>query len=100
MSAEDKSPAAGEAAGSETRQRTLVGKVVSSRMTRTASIAVERRVRHPVYGKFIRRTTRLMAHDENDECREGDTVLIAECRPISRHKSWRVLSVVERAPER
>jgi small subunit ribosomal protein S17 len=89
-----------EAAGMERRQRTLTGRVVSSKMDKTASVAVERLVRHPVYGKYIRRTTKFLVHDEGNECREGDTVVIAECRPISRHKSWRLVEVVERAPER
>ncbi len=89
-----------EQAQDTTRERMLTGKVVSARMDKTASVAIERLVRHPVYGKYIRRTTKLKAHDENNECREGDTVTIAECRPISRHKSWRVVNVVERASER
>jgi small subunit ribosomal protein S17 len=79
-------------------QRTLTGKVVSSKMTKTISVAVERSVPHPVYGKYVRRTSKIMAHDENNECREGDTVVIAECRPLSRHKSWRLLEIVARAP--
>ena len=79
----------------ETRQRT--GRVVSNRMDKTAAIAVERLVKHPVYGKFIRRTSKLLAHDENNECQIGDTVEIAECRPMSRRKAWRVVTIVERA---
>ena len=77
--------------------RTLTGKVVSNKMQKTVAVEIERLVRHETYGKYLRRTTKLMAHDEKSECREGDMVTIAECRPISRHKSWRVVRVVERA---
>jgi small subunit ribosomal protein S17 len=77
--------------------KTLTGKVVSNKMQKTVSVEVERLVRHETYGKYLRRTTKLMAHDEAGECREGDTVTIAACRPLSRHKSWRVVSVVGRA---
>ncbi|MGB5211039.1 MAG: 30S ribosomal protein S17 [Gammaproteobacteria bacterium] len=84
----------------ESKQRTVTGRVVSNRMDKTASVAVERLVKHAVYGKFIRRTSKLMAHDENNECQIGDTVEIAECRPISRHKAWRVVNIVERAEVR
>ena len=80
----------------EKTARTVVGKVVSNKMDKSVSVAVERLIRHPVYGKYIRRTSRIMAHDEGNECKIGDTVSIAECRPISRHKAWRVVSVVER----
>lgn len=99
MSAEAQQAAAGSAEQT-TRERTLTGRVTSAKMDKTVSVAVERLVRHPVYGKFIRRTIKLMAHDENNECREGDTVTIAECRPLSRHKAWRLVSVVERAQQR
>jgi small subunit ribosomal protein S17 len=81
------------------RARSIVGRVVSSKMDKTISVAIERRVRHPVYQKYIRRTTKLFAHDERNECREGDTVMIEECRPLSRHKSWRLVRVLERAPQ-
>lgn len=80
-------------------KRTLVGRVVSNKMDKTVSVAIERRIKHPVYGKYVRRTTKLMAHDANNECRQGDLVEIAECRPISRNKSWAVVDVVERAVE-
>ena len=76
------------------RLRTVTGKVVSNGMDKTAAVAVERLVKHPVYGKYIRRTTKILAHDEDNKCRIGDTVEIAECRPISRRKSWRVVNVV------
>jgi small subunit ribosomal protein S17 len=76
--------------------RTLTGRVVSDKMEKSAVVLVERRVRHPLYGKYIRRSTKLHIHDENNECREGDTVTIRECRPIARTKSWQLLKVVER----
>ena len=77
--------------------RQLTGKVVSNKMQKTITVAVERFVPHPVYGKYQRRTTQYLAHDENNECREGDLVAIEECRPLSRHKSWRLAKVVQRA---
>jgi small subunit ribosomal protein S17 len=81
-------------------RRTLTGRVVSSKMKKTIAVEIERLIRHPEYGKFIRRTTKLLAHDEHSESREGDTVRIAPCRPMSRRKSWRLIAVVERAPAR
>lgn len=80
-------------------RRTVVGRVVSDKMDKTVSVAIERLVKHPVYGKYIRRTTKLMAHDENNKCKTGDRVTISECRPIAKNKSWRVVDVVERAPD-
>jgi small subunit ribosomal protein S17 len=77
--------------------RPTVGRVVSNKMQKSVTVAVERLVKHPVYGKFIRRTTQIMAHDEEGACREGDTVAIVECRPISKRKAWRVIEIVERA---
>ena len=77
--------------------RTLTGRVVSNKMDKTITVAIERLVKHPSYGKYVRRTTKLLAHDENNECREGDTVAITPCRPLSRRKSWKLLRVVERA---
>ncbi len=77
--------------------RTLTGRVVSNKMNKTIAVEIERLVKHPRYGKYIRRTTKLLAHDETNESREGDTVTIAECRPLSRNKSWRLVSVLERA---
>ena len=88
-----------EQAAEQKVQRRVVGVVVSNKMNKTVSIAIERRVQHPVVGKYIRRTTKLMAHDENNECRTGDRVAISECRPISKNKAWRVVEIVERAPE-
>ena len=78
--------------------RTLTGTVVSNKMNKTISVSVERLVKHPTYGKYVRRTTKLLAHDENNESRAGDTVAIAECRPLSRHKAWILVRVLERAP--
>jgi len=77
--------------------RTLTGRVVSNRMHKTIAVSIERVVRHPTYGKYMRRTTKLLAHDEGNEAREGDTVSIAPCRPLSRRKSWRLVAVLERA---
>jgi small subunit ribosomal protein S17 len=77
--------------------RTLTGRVVSNKMDKTITVAVERLVKHPSYSKYVRRTTKLLAHDENNECKEGDTVDIAPCRPLSRRKSWTLVRVVERA---
>ena len=77
--------------------RTLTGRVVSDKMQKTIAVEIERLIRHPTYGKYIRRTTKLLAHDENGASREGDLVIIAPCRPMSRRKSWRLLEVVEKA---
>ena len=81
-------------------QRTIVGRVVSDKMDKTVSVAIERLIKHPMYGKFIRRTTKVLAHDANNECRSGDRVSISECKPISKNKSWAVVEVVERAADR
>ncbi len=81
-------------------QRTLTGRVVSNKMQKTIAVEIERLIKHPEYGKYIRRTTKLLAHDENNESREGDTVTIAPCRPLSRRKSWRLVAVVQRAQAR
>ncbi len=75
--------------------RTLTGLVVSSKMDKTITVIVERRVIHPVYGKFMRKRTRLHAHDEANVCKEGDTVMIAQCRPLSKTKAWRLVKIVE-----
>ncbi|MDH5326089.1 MAG: 30S ribosomal protein S17 [Gammaproteobacteria bacterium] len=77
--------------------RTTTGRVVSNKMDRTITVLVERQVKHPLYGKYIKRSTKLHAHDENNECNEGDVVCITECRPISKTKSWRLVEVVEKA---
>jgi small subunit ribosomal protein S17 len=93
--AESAAPAAG--AAPVPGQRLLTGKVVSNKMDKTVAVSVERLVKHPMYGKYVRRTTKLLAHDENNECKEGDTVSIKPCRPMSRRKSWVLVRVVERA---
>src|SRR5271167_3168488 len=90
-------PAAAQGAAPVPGQRLLTGKVVSNKMDKTIAVSVERLVKHPMYGKYIRRTTKLLAHDANNECREGDTVSIKPCRPVSRRKSWMLVRVVERA---
>ena len=82
------------------QQRRIVGRVVSDKMDKTVSVAIERLIKHPVYGKYIRRTSKVLAHDAGNECRPGDRVAISECRPISKNKSWTVVDVVERASER
>ena len=78
-------------------RRTVVGRVVSDKMDKTVSVAIERLIKHPMYGKYIRRTSKVLAHDANNECKPGDRVAISECRPISRNKSWQVVKIVERA---
>jgi small subunit ribosomal protein S17 len=78
-------------------KRTLTGKVVSNKMDKSITVLIERRVKHPVYGKYLTRSTKLHAHDENNVCKEGDVVTIAETRPISKTKSWTLVSVVESA---
>jgi small subunit ribosomal protein S17 len=84
-------------AASEGTERTVTGTVVSNKMQKTITVAVERLVKHGRYGKYVRRTTKLMAHDENGECREGDLVDIAQCRRLSTRKAWRLVRVVKRA---
>ena len=79
----------------EKRQRTLVGKVVSNKMDKTIVVRVERRVKHPLYGKIINRSRKYKAHDETNQYNEGDTVEIAECRPISKDKAWTAVKLVE-----
>ncbi len=81
-------------------QRTIVGRVVSDKMDKTVSVAIERTIKHPVYGKYIRRTSKVMAHDAANECKPCDRVAISECKPISKNKSWAVVSVIERAADR
>jgi small subunit ribosomal protein S17 len=77
--------------------RTLTGRVVSTKMQKTVAVEIERLVKHGVYGKFIRRTTKLLAHDEKGESHAGDLVKIAPCRPMSRRKSWQLVEVLEKA---
>lgn len=81
----------------EKRIRTLQGKVVSDKMDKTITVAVERRVKHPVYGKYISRTTKVHAHDEDNQCKMGDIVIVRESRPLSKNKSWTLVEVVEQA---
>jgi small subunit ribosomal protein S17 len=87
--------------GSETTERTSrktrIGMVVSDKMQKTVVVSIERRVQHPVYGKMIRRTKKLKAHDEQNEAKTGDTVRIMETRPLSKDKRWRVVEIIERA---
>ena len=82
---------------SESNTRTLQGKVISAKMEKSIVVAIERKVKHPLYGKFMKRTTKLHAHDETNQCNEGDVVLISECRPISKNKSWTLASIVTKA---
>ena len=78
-------------------ERTLTGRVASSKMDKTITVVIERLVKHPIYGKYIRRSTKLHAHDEHNECREGDTVRVMETRPLSKDKRWRVVEIIEKA---
>ena len=94
--AEGAAPVAATAADARGK-RTLTGRVVSNKMQKTIAVEIERLVKHPAYGKYIRRTTKLLAHDENGSSKEGDLVVITPCRPMSRHKSWRLLEIVEKA---
>jgi small subunit ribosomal protein S17 len=80
-------------------QRTIEGRVVSNKMQKTVTVLLERQVQHPLYGKIVRRSTKVHAHDEKGECKEGDTVRIAECAPMSKTKNWRVVEVVARAAQ-
>ncbi|NMH59984.1 30S ribosomal protein S17 [Alteromonas ponticola] len=77
--------------------RTVQGRVVSNKMDKTITVVVERFVKHPIYGKFIKRSTKLHAHDENNVCNEGDTVTVRECRPLSKNKTWTLVDVVAKA---
>ena len=86
-----------ETAKGEAGVRTLTGRVVSNKMDKTVAVSIERLVKHAKYGKYIRRTTKLLAHDEKNECKEGDLVDITPCRPLSRRKSWKLARIVERA---
>jgi small subunit ribosomal protein S17 len=75
-------------------ERRITARVVSTRMDKSASVEITRMVRHSLYGKYLRRRTKLLVHDEDNQCREGDVVRISQCRPISRRKSWRVVEIV------
>ncbi len=74
--------------------RTLQGRVVSDKMDKSIVVAVERKVKHPIYGKFIKRTTKLHVHDENNQCKVGDVVTIRECAPISKTKAWTLVDII------
>ena len=81
----------------ETKLRTITGRVVSNKMDKTITVLVERVVKHPVYGKYIKRSTKMMAHDEKNICQEGDVVSITSCRPLSKNKSFKLVNVLESA---
>lgn len=81
----------------EKKLRTVSGKVLSNKMDKTVTVLIERKVKHPLYGKYIKRSTKLHVHDENNECGIGDTVTITECRPMSKTKSWSLVEVVSKA---
>ena len=80
-----------------TKLRTITARVVSNKMDKTITVLVERVVKHPVYGKYIKRSTKMMAHDEENSCQEGDVVAITSCRPMSKHKTFKLVQVLERA---
>jgi small subunit ribosomal protein S17 len=79
--------------------RTLEGRVVSNKMQKTVTVLVERQVKHELYGKYIRRSTKVHAHDEEGRCQEGDMVRVSECRPLSKTKNWRVVEILTRADQ-
>ena len=85
--------------GTEKRSRTATGKVVSDKMDKTITVLVERRVKHPIYGKYITRSSKLHAHDENNECKMGDVVTISETRPLSKSKTWKLERIEESAAQ-
>ena len=78
-------------------KRSVTGKVLSNKMDKTITVMIERKVKHPVYGKYIKRSTKLHAHDASNECNEGDTVTVVACRPLSKSKKWMLENIVERA---
>ncbi len=81
----------------QSENRAIVGRVVSNAMDKTITVLVERKVKHPIYGKFMKRSTKLHAHDESNECNNGDTVKVEQCRPLSKSKSWRLVEIIERS---
>lgn len=85
------------ASNPKSKARSLVGQVVGNKMDKTATVLINRRTKHPMYGKYITRSSRFHVHDENNECKIGDKVMIAACRPLSKTKSWMLLQVMERA---
>jgi small subunit ribosomal protein S17 len=82
---------------SESKTRTLQAKVISAKMDKSIVVSIERRFKHPIYGKFVKKTNKFMAHDEKNECNIGDTVRIMETRPLSKNKNWRLVEIIERA---
>ena len=84
---------------SKSNPRVLTGRVVSDKMNQTVTVLIERTVRHPLYGKIIRRSTKVHAHDADNSCRIGDTVTVQECRPLSKTKTWRLVEILERAEQ-
>lgn len=81
----------------ENNARTVTGRVVSNKADKTITVLVERRVQHPIYGKIMKRSTKMHAHDENNDCQQGDLVVIRESRPFSKQKTWALVNIVERA---
>ena len=79
------------------QRKTKIGKVISNKMQKSVVISVERQIKHPLYGKYVKKTSTFMAHDENNDAKEGDTVLIMETRPLSARKRWRLVEIIERA---
>ena len=79
------------------KARTLQGRVISNKMDKSVTVAIARQVKHPIYGKYIKRTTKIHAHDETNQCNEGDVVTISQCRPLSKTKSWTLVEVVTKA---
>ncbi|GAB1263631.1 30S ribosomal protein S17 [Aurantivibrio infirmus] len=88
-----------EVSSTEGQARTLTGRVVSDKMDKTITVLIERRVKHPLYGKYVSKSSKLQAHDENNDCKSGDLVTIAESKPISKRKSWRMVKIEEKAAE-
>ncbi len=82
---------------SEAKVRTLQGRVVSDKMDKSITVLIERRVKHPMYGKYLTRSTKLKAHDETNQCNEGDVVTISECAPISKSKNWKLVDIITKA---
>ena len=81
----------------EQKIRTVQGRVVSDKMDKSITVAVERKVKHPIYGKYIKRTTKLHAHDETNQCNVGDVVTVRECRPMSKTKNWALVDIITKA---
>lgn len=84
-------------AGTKTNKRSLTGRIVSDKMDKTVTVLIERRVKHPVYGKILTKSSKIKAHDEKNTAHTGDLVTITECRPLSKHKSWTLANIEERA---